>query len=99
MVFSQNSSISWHIQSHFVLGYVIELSLYAVRANNVQFDFSVVDFPIMNLHDLIVVAMIMNNVNVLKLQVTSKEDFLIGFAHLKNFIDGYYGALSLTDIE
>ncbi|CAI9300099.1 unnamed protein product [Lactuca saligna] len=38
-------------------------------------------------------------VDVSKLQVMNKEDFLIGFAHLKVFIDGYYGSLALTGFE
>lgn len=45
------------------------------------------------------VVKILKSVDVSKLQVTNKEDFLIGFAHLKVFIDGYYGSLALTDVE
>ena len=72
---------------------------HVVRANNVAFDFSVADFPLINLHDLLCVAKILKFVNVSQLQVTNKDDFLLGFTHIKGFIDGYYGALSLTDIE
>ena len=53
----------------------------------------------MNLHDLLVVALTMKSVDVSKLQVTNKEDFLNGFDHLKVFIEGYFGSLSLTDVE
>ena len=53
----------------------------------------------MNLHELLCVEKILKFVDVLKSQVTNKEDFLLGFAQIKVFIDGYYGALALTSIE
>lgn len=31
--------------------------------------------------------------------MTSKEDFLLGFAHINLFIDNYYDCLALTDVE
>ena len=31
--------------------------------------------------------------------MTRKEDSLIGFAHIKLFIDNYYEYLALTDVE
>ena len=57
------------------------------------------DFPLMNIHDLICVARIMKGTDFSKLQLTSKKDFLIGFAHIKLFIDNYYEYLALTDLE
>ena len=56
---------------------------YAVPANNVSFEFSVADFPLMNLYDLLIVAKILKSVDVLKLHITNKEDFMIRFAHLR----------------
>lgn len=47
-----------------------------VRANNVSCYFLVVDFPLMNLNDLINVLKILSYVNVLKLQ---ERIFLAGF--------------------
>ena len=58
---------------------------FVVRANNVAFGFTRADFPLMNLNDLINVAKILSNVDVSKLQMTNKEDFLLGFAHIKLF--------------
>ena len=72
---------------------------HVVRANNVACDFSVVDFPLMNMNDLINVANILRSVDVSKLQVNNKEDFLIGLAHIKLFIDKYYDCLALTDVQ
>ena len=72
---------------------------YVLRANNVAFDFSVANFPLMNLNDLINVAKILSTADVSKLQVNRKEDFLIGFAHIKVFIHNYYDCLAMTDIE
>lgn len=72
---------------------------HVVQENNVTSDFSVVDFPLMNLHDILVVALIMKSVDVLKLQVTSKEDFMNSFGLLKVFIEGYFSSLALSDVE
>lgn len=60
---------------------------HVVQPNNATSDFSVVDFPLMNLHDLLVVALIMKSVDVSKLQVANKEDFMNGFSHLMVFIE------------
>lgn len=70
-----------------------------VRANNIAFDFSVANFPLINLHDLICVSRILKEVDISKLQLKRKEDFLIGFAHIKLFIDNYYEYLALTNVE
>ena len=72
---------------------------YVVRANNVAFDFSMEDFTLMNLNELISVAKILSSVDVSKLQMTKKIDFLIGFAHIKLFIDNYYDCLAMIDVE
>ncbi|CAI9281248.1 unnamed protein product [Lactuca saligna] len=72
---------------------------HVVRANNVVCDFSVVDFPLMNLNDIICVANILSSVDVLKLQVNRKEDFLLSFAHIKLFKYNYYDSQALTDVE
>lgn len=69
----------------------------AIRANSVVFDFLVDDFPLMNLYDLLTVEKILKSVDYSKLQQVNKEDFVIVFEHIMVFIDGYYGALALTD--
>ena len=72
---------------------------HAVRTNNVAFDFSVADFPLMNVYDLISVARILKGTDASKLHLINKEDFLHGFTQSKLFIDNYYEYLALTDIE
>lgn len=72
---------------------------HVVKENNVACDFSVVDFPYMNLNDLLNVEKILSYVDVLKLQANKKEDFVIGFAHIKLFINDYYDCLGMTDVE
>lgn len=72
---------------------------FVVRENNVVFDFSVAEFPLMNLYDLLIVVKILKSVDYSKLQTVNKEYFIIGFKHLEVFIDGYYGALAETDID
>ena len=70
-----------------------------VRANNATFDYSIVDFPLMNLHDLITVAKILKDIGESKLQGTSKEDYLLVLAHIKPFIDNYFDCLALTIVK
>lgn len=70
-----------------------------VRANNVVCEFSIANFPMMNLNDWVTVTRILSNVGVSKLTETNKDDFLIGFAHIKVFIDNYYDWIASTDIE
>lgn len=72
---------------------------HVVHANNVAFDFSIVDFPLINLHELIYVARILKGVHVSKLQMSNKECFPIGFAHIKLFIDNYYDCLAMKDVD
>ena len=80
-------------------GLLQNFCFHVVRANNVAYYFTVADFPLMNLNDLICVSKNLSGVDASKLQVTSKEYFLLGFAHIKLFIDNYYDCLALTDVE
>lgn len=57
------------------------------------------DFSLMNSNDLIYVATILKGTNVLKLQLSSIEYALIGFAHIKLFIDNYYEYHALIDVD
>ena len=70
-----------------------------VRANNVVCDFSIADFPLMNLSDLINVTKILSSIDVSNLQVNNKDDFLMGFTHIKIFIDNYYDCLVVNEIK
>ena len=69
------------------------------RANNVSCDISVADFPLMNLNDLIQVALILKDMDASQLQATDKDVLRLGFGHIKIFIDNYYDCLALTDLE
>ncbi|CAI9294637.1 unnamed protein product [Lactuca saligna] len=42
---------------------------------------------------------VLSNVDVMKLPEKNQDDFLIGVAHIKVFIDNYYDFLAITDIE
>lgn len=68
---------------------------HVVQANNVTFDFSVADCLLMNLHHLLVVALIMK-CWIFLIQVKNKEDFLNGLGHLKVFMKGYFWVISLN---
>lgn len=72
---------------------------HVVRVNKVPFEFSIVDFPLKSLNDLIQVAYILKDIDASKLQNTSKEDLHLGFGHIKLFIDNYYDSLALTDVD
>lgn len=67
--------------------------------NNVVCEFLVANFPLMNLNNLVIVTSILSNVHVTKLPENNKDDFLIGFTHMKVFIDSYYDCLSITYTE
>ena len=66
-----------------------------MRENNVVVYFSIADFPLMNLNDLIQVANILKDMDASKLQVTSKEVLHLGLGHIKLFIDNYYDCLAV----
>lgn len=72
---------------------------HAIRANNVAFNFSVADFPLINLNDLISVARILKGVDISNLQMKNKEEFLIRYVDIMLFIDNYYDFLPLIDVE
>lgn len=68
-----------------------------VRANNVLFDFTIGDFPLINLNDLITITKIMGNIH--KHQVQDKPSYIIGYGHTKSFLDYYTANLALTKFE
>lgn len=70
-----------------------------VRKNNVACDFSVADFSLMNINDLINGMKTLTTFDVSMLQENNKDDFLIGFSHIKVFIDNYYDCMEVMDIE
>lgn len=72
---------------------------HVVRTNNVTCDFSIPDFPLINLNDLIPVTLILKDIYEMKLQVTSNEVLRLGIGHIKIFIENYYDCLALTDVE
>ncbi|KAL7610282.1 hypothetical protein Lser_V15G13610 [Lactuca serriola] len=72
---------------------------HVVRANNVSGDFLVADFPLMNLNDLIQVALILKDMDASQLQGTDKEVLRLGLGYIKIFIDNYYDCLALIDVE
>lgn len=53
----------------------------------------------MNLNDLIMVMKILTIVDVSKIAKTNKDDFVIGFANVKAFLNRYYDYLAITDID
>ncbi|CAI9259193.1 unnamed protein product [Lactuca saligna] len=79
---------------------LLENFLYVVlKANNATFEFTIADFLLMKLNDLIMFTNILSNVDVSKIIENNKDDLIISFAHIKFFIDNYYDFLEITDIE
>ncbi|CAH1453467.1 unnamed protein product [Lactuca virosa] len=70
-----------------------------LRGNNVAFEFTIAYFPLINLNDLITVTKILSNVDVSKITETNKDNFIIGFTHIKVFTGNYYDYLAIIDIE
>ena len=68
------------------------------RANGSICEFTIADFPLMNLYDLIQVALILKDKSFLYLQNTESNVFELGVAHIKIFIENYYECLALTDV-
>lgn len=74
-------------------GYVV------ARENNVVFEFTIADFPLMNLNDFTTVTKILRVVDVSKITETNKDDFVNGFAYIKSFLDRYYDYLAIIVID
>lgn len=70
-----------------------------VRANNIVFDFTIVDFLLLNLSDLITVMKILSTLDVAKITETNKDAFAFGFDHIKSFLDSHYDYLAIKDID
>ena len=68
-----------------------------VKANKVLFHFTIADFPLINLNDLITIAKIMGDLN--NYQVLDRSSYIIGYSHIKSFIDFYFDHLGLIDSE
>ena len=69
------------------------------RANGNICEFTIADFPLMNLYDLLLVALLLKDKSFSYLQNTEPEEFKLGVAHIKIFIENYYECLALTDVE
>lgn len=68
-----------------------------VRANSVVFEFTISNFTLKNLKDLIIISMILCDVDSSQLPEESWNSFIIGYDHIKAFIDCYCSYLAKTD--
>lgn len=68
-----------------------------VWENNVLFDFTIFDFLLMNLNYLITATKILGDL--IKYQIQDKTSYIIGYGHIKRFLDGYFAHLALTNID
>ncbi|KAL7592159.1 hypothetical protein Lser_V15G33908 [Lactuca serriola] len=62
-------------------------------------DFTIADFPLMNLYDLIQVALLLKERSFLYLQNMDPDEYKLGITHIKIFIENYYECLELTNVE
>ena len=97
MVFGEYCEGDENRKGYLVLGLLQNFRYSVVRANNVEFEFSVADFSLMNLNDLISITNILINLDVSKIPETNRNDFILGFGHIKAFLDSYYEYLAITD--
>lgn len=68
-----------------------------VSVNNVLFDFNIAEFPLMNLNDLITITISWEIwVNP---KIKDKALYIIGYGHIKIFLDRYYAYLALIKID
>lgn len=54
-----------------------------VRAKNVAFEFTIEDFPFMNLNDLITISKILSNFDPSPIVAKKRKTFIIGYVILK----------------
>lgn len=57
--------------------------IHGFRAKNVEFEFTIVDFQLMNLNDLIIVSNILCDVDTSQVPEENRNAFGIGYAHIK----------------
>lgn len=72
---------------------------YVVRVDNVAFEFTDVDFPLVNVNDLIIISNILCYVDASQVAKGNRNTFIIGYGHIKAFIDCYYDYFAIIDIE
>lgn len=68
-----------------------------VYANNVPFEFISAYFPLMNVNDLVLTALLMGDLK--KNDIPDKATYVLGYGHLKTFLDAYFAHMALTDID
>ena len=69
------------------------------RANGNVCKFTIAYFPLMNLYDLIQVALLLKERSFSYLQNTDLDEYKLEVTHIKIFIENYYECLALTDVE
>ena len=62
-----------------------------------DFEFTIDDFPLMNLNDHISITKILINEDVSKIPKSNRNDFIIGFGHSKAFLESYYEYIAITN--
>lgn len=62
-------------------------------------DFTIAKFPLMNLYDLIQIALLLKDKSFSYLQETEPDVFKLGCRHIKVFIENYFECLAQTDVE
>lgn len=66
-----------------------------VMDTNILFEFTIVEFTLMKLNDIITTMTIMGDLN--NHQVEDKASYIIGYSHTKSFLNYYFSLLALTD--
>ncbi|CAI9292605.1 unnamed protein product [Lactuca saligna] len=79
----------------FNVEYYSKLSIQGRQRKNIPCEFTIADFPLMNLNDLINLEKLIGDIN--NDQILEKATYIIGYGRLKNFIDCYFAYIALTD--
>lgn len=72
---------------------------FVIQSNDVAFEFTIADFPLMSLNDLITITNILCDVDTSQVAEENQNAFIIGYAQNKAFIDLYYSYMAETNID
>lgn len=70
-----------------------------VRANNVVFEITIIDFPLMNLSDLITMTKILSQVDKSQILEENQVSLVVRHTNIKAFTDCYSPYFPETDID
>lgn len=91
--------VMWIVSNVFFKLFLHNFCYLVLWENNVAFELTIANFPLMNQNDLNTVSNFLCNVDASKVAEENRNVFVLGYAHIKAFVDCYYEYFSITDIH